>query len=219
MNKNKKKRRVSFTLDETMRRNLIIFNNPVLVQGLALTPVVAATTTLKSAVILSVIAFVLIIPTRFIGELTVGLVPRNLRPMLYAVIAALCYAPALLLAIYLFGTDVGAYGGNFVPMLVVDGIVLSRSEIPVREGVGNALRNGFLTSVGLTIVMVLVGVIRELLSTGKIWGVAVPEGGSTLAIAGTVAGGFMLTALLSALLQWGEASYKRTRMGGAREDD
>lgn len=201
-----------------MRRNLLFFNNPVLVQGLALTPVVAATTSLKSAVILSVIAVVLIVPTRFVGELTVGIVPRNLRTMVYAIVAALCYVPALMLATYLFGTDVGAYGGNFVPMLVADGIVLSRAEIPVREGVGGALRNGFFTALGTSVVMVLVGITRELLSTGKIWGVAVVEKGP-LAIAGTVAGGFMLVALLAALLQWFEALYKRSRMGGVGDDD
>lgn len=215
---NKKTKKVSFTLDEAMRRNLLIFSNPVLVQGLALTPVVAATTSLKSAVILSLIAFVLIVPTRFIGELTVGLVPRNLRPMLYAVIAAGFYVPALLLAVYLFGADVAAYGGNFVPMLVVDGIVLSRAEIPVREGVGQALRNGFLTALGLTIVMIIVGITRELLATGKIWGIEILTAGP-LVIAGTVAGGFLLVSLLAAFVQWGGAAYKRLRMGGVKEDE
>lgn len=210
------KRKIRFTLDEAMRRNLIVFNNPVLVQGLALTPVVAATTSLKSAVILSLVAFILIIPTRFLGELLIGIVPRNLRPMVYSLIAAVCYIPAVLVAAYLFGTDVAAYGGNFVPMLVVDGIVLSRTEIPAREGVGQSLRNGFLTALGLAVVMLLVGAGRELLATGRIWGIPVLQQGP-LVIAGTVAGGFLLVALLAALLQWGEAAYKRAR-GGARGD-
>lgn len=217
MKPEKKSKQAPFSLDEAMRRNLIIFNNPVLVQGLALTPVVAATTTLKTAVILSLVAFVLIVPTRFIGELTVGYIPRNLRPMTYAIIAALCYIPALMLAVFLFGTDVAAYGGNFVPMLVVDGIVLSRAEIPVREGAGTALRNGFMTSAGLTVVLLLTGAIRELLSTGKLWGIAVLQAGP-LAIAGTVAGGFILISLLAAALQWAEAAYKRARMGGVQDD-
>jgi electron transport complex protein RnfE len=211
----KKNAKIALTLDEAMRRDLVLFNNPVLIQGLALTPVVAATSTLKNAVILSLVAFILIVPTRVVGDLLVGYVPRNLRMMIYALTAAVCYMPALLVVTAIFGTDVAAVG-SFVPMMVVDGIVLSRAEIQAREGPLRALRNGALTALGLSLVMLGVGLIRELMGSGRIWGQQVLPGGY-IPIAATVAGGFILVALLSALVQWISVLHKRLQMGGREE--
>lgn len=213
----REKAHITLTLDEAMRHDLILFNNPVLIQGLALTPVLAAAHTLKVALALCLTAFILIIPTRFIGDLLVGYVPRNLRPFVYAVISALCYIPAILLIDLLFGTEARGLE-NFLVLLVVDGIVLSRAEIPVREGALRALRNGFFTALGFAPVILLVGFLRELLTEGKVWGTALLKNGP-LGIAGTAAGGLILVALLSALLQWAAAAYKRFKIGGSRAND
>ena len=209
--------KITLTLDEAMRRNLFLFNNPVLIQGLALTPVVAAAVSLKVALILSIVAFVLIIPTRILGDLLIGIVPKNLRPLVYAVISSACFIPAFMLVMFLFGAD--ARGPeNFIALLVVDGIVLSRSEIQAREGIGKSLKNGFLTALGCTLVLVLVGSIREILAEGKILGFAIAKSGA-FPIASTIAGGFIIVALLSALLQWAGAMYKRAAVGGAKTED
>ena len=209
--------KITLTLDEAMRRNLFFFSNPVLIQGLALTPVAAAAVSLKVAVMLSVVAFVLIIPTRLLGDLLIGLVAKNLRPLVYAVISAGCFIPALMLVSFLFGTD--ARGPeNYLALLVVDGIVLSRSEIQVREGFGKALKNGFLTAFGFSMVLVLVGSLREILADGKIYGYTL-TGRGAFPIASTIAGGFIVVALLSALLQWAGAVYKRAAIGGAKLED
>lgn len=209
--------KITLTLDESMRRNLFFFNNPVLIQGLALTPVVAAAVSLKTAVMLSVVAFVLIVPTRVAGDLLIGFVAKRLRPLVYAVISAIFFVPALMLVTFLFGIE--ARGPeNYLMILVVDGIVLSRSEIPAREGAGRAFKNGILTALGLAFAISLVGSIREILSVGTIYGIKLSSEGS-FPIAGTVAGGFIIVALLSALLQWGGALYKRSASGGVQTND
>lgn len=198
-----------------MRHNLILFNNPVLIQGLALTPVVAAAVSLRVACILSFVAIVLIVPTRVAGDLLIGHVAKNLRPMIYALISSLCFIPALMLAELLFGQAVRG-PENYLVLLVTDGIVLSRSEIPAREGIGKALGNGILTALGFSMVLCLVGTIRELLSIGKIWGVTLLEN-IHIPITSTIFGGLLIIALLSALLQWVGALYKRLVSGGVRD--
>ena len=210
-----KKAKATLTLDEAMRYNLILFNNPVLIQGLALTPVVAAAISLQVACILSFMAFVLIIPTRVAGDLLIGYVAKNLRPMVYALISSLCFIPALMLAELIFGQAVRG-PENYLILLVADGIVLSRSEIPAREGIGKALANGFLTSLGFSVVLCLVGSLRELLSSGKIWGYSLFEV-VHIPVASSVAGGLIIVALLSALLQWLGTLYKRLISGGIKE--
>ena len=210
-----KKSRATLSLDEAMRHNLILFNNPVLIQGLALTPVVAAAVSLRVACILSFVAIVLIVPTRVAGDLLIGHVAKNLRPMIYALISSLCFIPALMLAELLFGQAVRG-PENYLVLLVTDGIVLSRSEIPAREGIGKALGNGILTALGFSMVLCLVGTIRELLSIGKIWGVTLLEN-IHIPITSTIFGGLLIIALLSALLQWVGALYKRLVSGGVRD--
>lgn len=218
------KAKIILTLDEAMRRDLLFFNNPVLIQGLALTPVIAAAVSLRNGFILSIAAFILIIPTRLIGDLLIGHVAKNLRTMLYAIVSAVCYIPALYVLGLLFKTDV-AGPGIYLPMLIVDGVVLSRSEIPAREGVLRALRNGFFTALGTSFVLILVGTVRELLAKGTVVigkassNAAAASGGGVLSIASTVAGGLILVALLSALVQWSGTAFKRARMGGIKTDE
>ena len=210
-----RKSRTTLSLDEAMRHNLILFNNPVLIQGLALTPVVAAAVSLKTACILSVVAAILIVPTRVAGDLLIGYVAKNLRPMIYAILSSLCFVPALLLAELIFGLAVRG-PENYLLLLVVDGIVLSRAEIPAREGIGRALGNGILTALGFSLVLCLVGSVRDLLSNGKIWDLTIHTG-IQVPIASTVVGGLLITAMLSALLQWLGTVYKRFISGGVKE--
>ena len=211
----KERRGLSLSLEEAVRRDLIFLNNPVLMQGLALTPVVAAASTLRSAVVLFTMGLLLITPVRVLGDILAKRAPGRTRVMIYALISGVVYIPALLITNFFFGS--GAAGaGIYLPALVVDGVVLSRSEIPAREGARTALINGLKTTLGLGAVLVVTGALRELLGSGRLYGREILSG-APLPIETTVAGGFITAALLAALLQWGAALYKRSRTGGAGE--
>ncbi len=212
----KQKPGFSFTLDEKMKRNLVFFNNPILMQGLALTPVIAAAVSLKVSAVLAVEMLLLVVLTRVLGSLIHG-VPRNLRMMIYALISSVIYIPVLLLLNYLFGKDL-ALAGGFVPLMVVDGIVLSRAEIHLPEHPTAALRNGFFTALGGIIVLLPVGAIRDFCAYGTLWAYPILEKGP-LVIAETVVGGFMLVALLCAFVQWIGSTYKRIQVGGDSSND
>ncbi len=211
--RHRRKTSIALPLDEAIRRDQIFRNNPVLMQGLALTPVVAAATTLKNAAVLCVAALLLITPVRLLGDLLYERVPVRLRTMAYCLFSSLFFIPAAVILQSLFGTD--AYApGLFVPLFVFDRIVLVRSEINSREGTRNAIYNGLTTTLGLSLVLVLTGALRELLGEGRLWGYAVLPAGSSLSVLSTAAGGFILVALLSALMQWIVAAYRKSRTGG-----
>ncbi len=200
------KARLAMNIDEYLRRDLIIFNNPVLIGGLAVTPVVAAATTLQNALALCVAVLILVVPTRVLGDLVSKRVPMWLRPMLYAFTGAVLYIPAHLAVTLLFGTP-NVTLGMYLPLLAVDTIVLSRSEIKVREGVLTALRNGTLTSLGFALTACTFGAVREILSQGRIMGIKIIDS-SPLKFAGTVGGGLILTAVAAALFQSMSAAYR-----------
>ncbi len=208
----KKKSALALSLDESMRRDLLFLNNPVLMQGLALTPAVGATTTLKNAIVLSVAVLLLLTPVRLIGDLLYRTLPSRLRIMTYALIAATLYIPVAILLGWLFGADAHS-PGIFLPLLVVDGAMLSRAEIPSKEGTAFAIRNGVLTSLGISLVLLLVGATRELLGDGRLYGAQIFST-PPLHIASTVAGGFITVALFAAVVQAIANRYKRARLGG-----
>lgn len=214
----RRKTSIALPLDEAIRRDQLFLNNPVLIQGLALTPVVAAATSLKNAVVLSVVAILLITPVRLLGDLLYERVPVRLRAMTYAIFAAILFIPAAIIVQSMYGID--AYGpGMFVPLLAIDRIVLVRSEINSREGTPNAIRNGLTTSFGLSFVLLLCGALREFLGEGRLLGYQILTSGGILGVMSTAAGGFILVALLSALMQAIVSAYRKARTGGAVSHD
>ena len=208
--------RIVESVDDRIRKELIFMNNPVLIEGLALAPVIAAAITMKNAAILSVAAAVILIPTRFIGNLLVGIVPQRLRMMFYSLIASMLFIPAVMLVVDIFSLDITNVGLYF-PIIVVDGIVLSRCEIPSREKVWESFVNGIKTAVGFAIVILMVGLLRELLVYNKIWGYDITLG-FRLSIFGTTAGGFILLALMCAFTQWVVSAVKRRIYSGVKKD-
>lgn len=203
------------TTEERFKRDLIIVNNPVLIEGLALTPIIGAAFTLRNAVMLSIMIPFLVIPARFIGNLLVGLVPQKLRIMVYSIIASLFYLPGYLLLTRMFNIRIATLG-VYLPMLVVDSIIVSRTEIPTREKIFPAFFNGILTSFGFTLAAVLVGGTREFLGMGKLWGQLVLDK-PPLPIISTVAGGLMITAVYCAVFQYMVSLIKRARYRYAKE--
>ncbi|MEA4911251.1 MAG: Rnf-Nqr domain containing protein [Oscillospiraceae bacterium] len=201
--------KVGLPLNAALKHDLVFFNNPILIQGLALTPAIAATTTLKNALILSVALLVLVAPTRVLAEtlLRFAKLPR-MRAVVYALIAAVIYIPAYRLVQIAFGYD-AAGPGIYLPMLAIDGLVISRFEIPARETPLLALKNGLLTTFGASLVLILLGAARELLAVGTLCGVQILAGAAPLPVAGTIAGGFIAAALFAALFQWFAGIYKR----------
>ncbi len=212
-----KSQRLILSTEERLRKDLIFVNNPVLVEGLALAPVIAAAVTLRNAVMLSIMVFILLVPTRFIGNLLIGFVPQRLRAMIYALLACGFFIPGYLLINELFGVRVATLG-IYLPMLVVDSIIISRTEIPQREAILESLGNGVRTAFGFAFAIVLTGTIREILGLGKIWGAEIISK-APLPIVATAAGGFITVALLCAIFQHFISMAKRAIYRGAREHE
>ena len=191
--------RLMLNSEEAQKNDFIFFNNTVLVQGLALTPVIAAAGTLKDAVILAIAAAIVIIPTRIIGDVTVGWIKARLRVIFYAVLAALILIPVMILLSGWFGSRFIALG-LYIPLLFADGAVTWRASVSQKEGARHVFRNAFATAFGYAFVICLIGSVREILGKGSIWDYKL-FGSALFPAASVIPGGLLITALLAAFWQ------------------
>lgn len=207
---------LTLTLDEAVERDMLLLNNPVLVQGLALTTAVACTTTVIGAAETCLMLLLLITPARLLGNFIANRLPNGLKAPALVLISCIIFAPALYITNLFFPTN-ALRTGIYLPLLAVDAVIISRSS-PEGEDVAASLRNGAVITLGCALVIMFTGLVRELLGAGKISGRVVFESAPAPVFA-TVAGGLLVLALLASLTQAIVQLYMRIRKGGAVSDD
>lgn len=179
-------------------------NNPVMVRGLGLAPIVAMASDGNRALMLCAAAILLLTATRVLAVAICHLTGNRFRAMVYAYSAAIVYVPAYLILYQLFGTDLTLLG-IYLPMMVVEPVIIKRLEATELETIGEAFRRGINNTVGLCVAILLVGALRELLGLGTVFNQPVLRV-APLPLVSQPAGGFLVLGMLAAL--W-------TAVGGA----
>ncbi|MDL2218972.1 electron transporter RnfE [Ruminococcaceae bacterium OttesenSCG-928-O06] len=185
-------------MDRLSRRDRVFLNNPVIMQGLGLAPVVIPATTLGNAFILAVGVALLLTPTRmiatFIGQRTGSFLARAVT---YALTAGVVYIGVGYIIDYLFGTGALAVG-IYLPLLVLEPLIIKRYESPKRERLITSFKKGVITTIGFCLVLFLMAGLRELLALGTLGGIEILRV-SLLPMASMPAGGFILLGLVASL--------------------
>ena len=184
-------------LDQKIHADHLWLNNPVMMRGLGLAPVIAAAYNWDNAVMLCAAAALLLTATRVLAVAICHLTGNRFRPVLYAYSAAILYIPVYCILYAWFGTDLTVLG-IYLPLLAVESAIIKRMESPDLEPVGEAFRRGINNTVGLCIAVLLVGFMRELLGAGTAFGHVVMTT-APLPIVQQPAGGFILLGLIAAL--------------------
>ena len=188
---------LSENMDRLMRRDRFFFNNPVFLQGLGLAPVVVAAYDLHNALVLSLAAAILLTPTRVIAALLCRRCYLRFRGAVYTLTAAVVYIAAWFCCRAVFGVGIQSVG-LYLPMLVVEPIIIKRYERAKQERLSTALRKGLLTTAGFLLALLLTAAIRELLGAGTLLGAPVFSG-APLPMTQLTCGGFFVVGLLAAL--------------------
>lgn len=202
-------RRRAERLEKTGHRDRIFLNNPVVMQGLGLAPLVVAATNGMNALRLAAAVALLLTLTRAIAgplcrALKLGL---SLRGFVYCLVSSVLYIGVYQLLLLVFGVDTLQLG-LYLPLLVVEPLIIKRYERPdQKERPGTALRKGLLTTAGYCIVLLLLGCGRELLAGGTVFGQPVTER-ILLPVASLPAGGFILLGILCALWRGAVSAYR-----------
>ena len=189
-------------------------NNPTFRLVLGLCPTLAVTTSLENALGMGLAAtFVLVCSNGLVSALRT-LIPDAVHiPCYIVIIATFVTAIDLLMQAYL--PDLSASLGIFIPLIVVNCIILGRAEaFACKNGVVASLADGLGSGLGFTLSLSLVASVREICGAGTltVWGdlafKGLNPGPVTMAI--LPAGGFIALGLLLALInRLGEWNARR----------
>ena len=194
-------------------------NNPVVMQGMGLAPLVVLATSGRNAVMLAVAVLLLLTPSRLLACLLSRLVPlkdeqpsaeeleKKLLPrgLIYCGSTAVVYFVMYPVLNTLFGVDLLSLG-VYLPLLTVEPLLIYRFG-RVQERPRKAVSKGLRVTFGYALILLLVGCIREWLATGAVFGIAIGRH-AVLPMASMPAGGFIVLGVLCAVWR-GIASWRK----------
>lgn len=150
-----------------------ISQNPVFRLVLGMCPTLAVTTAAINGVAMGLATTAVLVSSNLIISGLRRLIPRQVRiPIFIVVIATFVTAVDRIMAGYF--SDLHKVLGIFIPLIVVNCIILGRAEAfasknPVLNSVLDGLGMGF----GFTLSLIILGSVREILGNGTIFGVQV----------------------------------------------
>ncbi|KPK42713.1 MAG: hypothetical protein AMJ78_01410 [Omnitrophica WOR_2 bacterium SM23_29] len=148
----------------------IFRENPIFVIVLGLCPALAVSVSLENALGMGLAAsFVLVFSNCLISGIR-NIVPSRIRiPCFIVVIASFVTIVELLMAA--FSPQLAKQLGIFVPLIVVNCIIMGRAEgFASKNSILPSLLDGLGMGLGFTIALSFIAIIRELLGSGKILG-------------------------------------------------
>lgn len=157
-------------------KNGIVKDNPTFVLMLGMCPTLATTTSAANGLSMGLATMAVLICTNFVISLLKNLTPDKVRiPVFIVVIAA--FVTILQMVIKAFLPDVDKSLGLFIPLIVVNCIILGRAEaFAAKQSPVASLFDGIGIGLGFTLALTLLGIVRELLGAGSIFGLTLlPE--------------------------------------------
>lgn len=146
-----------------------IWENQVLVQFLGLCPLIAVSDSVVKALGLSLATmFVLLF-----SNVTVSLIKKRVSgivkiPIFIIIIATFTTSIELLMKVFTY--ELYMLLGIFVPLIVVNGLILNRAEIfACKNNVIKSAFDGLVVGIGFSSVLITLSAVREILSVGKIF--------------------------------------------------
>ncbi len=146
-------------------------NNPVLVQLIGMCPTLATSTSLSNAIGMGLAAAFVLICSNVVISLLRKLIPSKVRIACYiVVIAGFVTVLDLLMQAYL--PDLSVSLGMYIPLIVVNCIILARAEaFASKNGVFRSMIDGLAMGLGFTFALCLLASIREIIGAGTIYGI------------------------------------------------
>ncbi len=156
--------------------NGIVKENPTFVLLLGMCPTLGTTSSAANGMGMGLATLFVLVCSNVVISLMKNLIPDMVRiPAFIVVIASFVTLLQMIMQAYV--SDLYATLGLFIPLIVVNCIVLGRAEAFAAKNTPLAsFFDGLGMGLGFTLALTLLGAIRELLGTGKIFGLSlIPE--------------------------------------------
>lgn len=183
--------------------NGLIYENPTFVQLLGMCPTLAVTTSLKNGLGMGLSATAVLIMSNVLISLLRKIIPDKVRIAAYIVIIA-AFVTVLQMFLQSYVASLYASLGLFIPLIVVNCIILARAEaFASKNSVGKSALDGLGMGLGFTCALCLISAVREFFGQGTIWGITLY--GNIIkpaAIIGMPPGGFIVLGILIAAINF-----------------
>lgn len=198
-------------------RDGIVDNNPVFVQFLGMCSTLAVTTSVTNAIGMGLSVTAVLVCSNLFISLLRNFIPKEVRIASFIiVISGFVTAVELIIRAYLPALDKSL--GLFIPLIVVNCIILARAEaFASKHPPLPAAADGLASGIGYTLSITALAAVRELLGTGKLFAAADGTGGirilgdrySPASIFILPAGAFLTLGFLCAAFQAARSAAKR----------
>ena len=193
----------------------LIHQNPVLVQLLGMCSTMAITTSFFNGLGMGVSVLIILTLSNIFIALLRKIIPNEVRIACYIVVIA-GFVTCVDLLLKAFVPALSNSLGVFIPLIVVNCIILGRAEAYAsKNGIGASTMDGIFQGIGYTIVLIIMCVVRELLGAGKFGGGLLGGGGLgaapgivlfpedyAISVLTLPVGGFLTLGCLIAAMQW-----------------
>ena len=181
--------------------NGILRENPVFALVLGMCPTLATTTSAINGMSMGLATTFVLVCSNVVISLLKNLIPDKVRiPAFIVVIATFVTMVQLLMQAYL--PSIYDVLGLFIPLIVVNCIVLGRAEaFAAKNTVGLSALDGLGMGLGFSLALTLIGAVRELLGTGCVFGLNLYSETYGMLIFVLAPGAFIVLAYLMALVQ------------------
>lgn len=155
----------------TQMKGGILDNNPTLVQLLGMCPTLAVTTSVKNAIGMGLAATVVLICSNLFISLLRKFIPNQVRIAAFIVIIS-GFVTAVELAMRAYFYSLYQALGLFIPLIVVNCIILARAEAFASKNkpLPSAI-DGLAMGLGFTFALIIMATIREILGAGTFLGI------------------------------------------------
>ena len=178
----------------------LIKENPILVLLLGCCPTLATTTSAINGMSMGLATTFVLIMSNLVISLLKGFIPDKVRiPCFIVVIASFVTIVQLVMQAYVPG--IYETLGLFIPLIVVNCIVLGRAEaFASKNPVWPSILDGAGMGLGFTLALTVLGCIRELLGNGSVFGLRILPETANILLFVLPPGAFICLGLLIAIV-------------------
>lgn len=181
-------------------KNGIITENPTFVLMLGMCPTLAVTTSAINGIGMGLATTVVLVMSNMLISILRKVIPNGVRMPAYIVIVA-SFVTIVQMLLHAYVTSLYDSLGIYIPLIVVNCIILGRAEsYASKNKVIPSIFDGIGMGLGFTIGLTSIGIVRELIGAGTVFGFQVlPKSYEGVSIFILAPGAFLVLAFLCAL--------------------
>ena len=191
----------------------IIKENPTYVQVLGMCPTLAVTTSAMNGLGMGLATLSVLTMSNVVVSLIRKFIPQKIRIPAYIVVIA-SFVTMVDLLMHGFTYELWKTLGLFIPLIVVNCIILGRAEaFASKNNILASFLDGLGMGVGFTLSLLLLGSVRELLGNGTIFGYRIWAKDYSIFIMILPPGAFIVLGLLAGFFNSISLKFKGSKKG------